>query len=146
MKPRRGFPDNKMTLIHNHLRDKIAVFNAYGGYKCACCGEADPEFLTLDHSDGNGGDHRRSRSTTGNNWGWGGHHLYLLLKQKGFPPGFQVLCMNCNFGKTRNNGVCPHKAPSKPLEEWLAEIIALRGINSQEQLFAESESLERAGL
>jgi hypothetical protein len=29
--------------------------------------------------------------------------------RNGFPPGYQVLCMNCNHGKRMNNGVCPHK-------------------------------------
>jgi hypothetical protein len=34
--------------------------------------------------------------------------------------------LNCNFGKTRNNGICPHKSPSRPLAERLAELEALR--------------------
>ena len=136
MRPKRSFPNKATTMKHDHLRDKILAFQHYGGCKCACCGETDPEFLSLDHIDSDGGAQRRSISPTGKNWGWGGHHLYLLLKRKGFPPGFQVMCMNCNFGRTRNNGICPHKAPSKPLEERLAEINALRGTNSQEKLFS----------
>lgn len=135
MKPRRGFPDNKTQLKYQHLQLKIQAFEAYGGCKCACCGETDPEFLSLDHINLDGGAHRRELSPTGKNWGWGGHHLFRLLRRKGYPPGFQVLCMNCNFGKTRNNGVCPHIAPSKPLGERLAELQALRGTSSLGVLF-----------
>ena len=30
------------------------VFEAYGGYKCNCCGESEPMFLSIDHIDNNG--------------------------------------------------------------------------------------------
>ena len=69
------------------LRD--AAFTAYGGPECACCGETHEEFLTLDHANGNGAEHRREigKST-----------LYLLqwLKKNNYPPGFRVLCPTCN--------------------------------------------------
>jgi hypothetical protein len=26
-----------------------------------------------------------------------------------FPAGFQVLCLNCNHGRFRNGGICPHQ-------------------------------------
>lgn len=85
------------------LRD--LVFEAYGGYKCACCGETEPLFLSIDHiyNDGNemrkDGTHRR-----------GGTAFYRWIKMTNYPPGFQVLCMNCNTGKHRNGGVCPHQS------------------------------------
>jgi hypothetical protein len=135
MKPKRGLPDNKTYLKHDKLQLKIQAFEAYGGCKCACCGVTDPEFLTLDHINLDGGSHRREVSPNGKNWGWGGYQIYRQLRRKGFPPGYQVLCMNCNFGKTRNKGICPHKKPSKPLEVRLAEIEALRGISAQGKLF-----------
>jgi hypothetical protein len=34
------------------------------------------------------------------------------LCKNGFPKGFQTLCMNCNWGKYRNGGQCPHKGKS----------------------------------
>ena len=35
--------------------------------------------------------------------------FYLWLKRNNFPPGYQVLCWNCNCGRSINNGICPHK-------------------------------------
>lgn len=83
------------------LRDE--TFAAYGGACCACCGESQIQFLSLDHINGNGNKHRKE---TGNA---GGHRFYRVLKKQGFPPGYQVLCMNCNCGRHRNGGICPHK-------------------------------------
>ena len=39
---------------------KEQVYEAYGGYKCACCGETEPMFLSIDHIDNNGAEERRS--------------------------------------------------------------------------------------
>lgn len=80
------------------------VFSAYGGYKCACCGETEPLFLTIDHIENNGAEMRRNGTHSR-----GGTHFYQWLRKSGYPNGFQVLCMNCNLGKHRNGGVCPHK-------------------------------------
>ena len=81
------------------------VFGHYGE-KCACCGEAEPLFLTIDHVNNDGAAHRRSmpdgRYSTG-------ERMYRWLRDNGFPYGFQTLCMNCNLGKQRNGGVCPHQ-------------------------------------
>lgn len=87
------------------LKDK--VFVAYGGWKCACCGEKERSFLELDHINGDGGHHRKS--LTGKNVGSNCYIIYRDLEKNGFPPGYQILCANCNVGKQRNGGVCPHK-------------------------------------
>lgn len=89
------------------------VFMAYGGYRCACCGESEPQFLSIDHVNNDGADHRRELGYDGNGKGAGGA-TWRWLKANNFPPGFQVLCMNCNFGKARNGGICPHEATSVP--------------------------------
>ena len=136
IKAKRGFPDNKTLLKYQKLELKIQAFEKYGN-KCACCGETDPEFLSLDHVNSNGGAHRREVSPGRKDWG--GFHLYRLLRQQGYPEGYQVMCMNCNFGRTRNNGVCPHKTPSKPLKERLAELEALRGTSSLGNLFQDED-------
>ncbi len=74
---------------------------AYGGY-CSCCGEKEPKFLDLDHINNNGNKHRKE---IGNN-----QQVILLLKRKGWPKeDYQLLCCNCNQGKYRNGGICPHK-------------------------------------
>ena len=39
----------------------------------------------------------------------GGPGFYRWLVLNNFPEEFQTLCMNCQFGKKHNNGICPHK-------------------------------------
>lgn len=74
------------------------VLDQYGG-QCACCGLAEPLFLTVDHINNDGAAHRRKI---------GPHGIYKWLIQNRFPNGFQLLCFNCNCGRARNGGVCPH--------------------------------------
>jgi len=81
------------------LRDQI--FQKYGGYRCTCCGETESRFLTIDHVNGGGNKHRRAI---------GIGRFYYWLRDNNFPAGFQVLCYNCNLGKSQNGGVCPHHA------------------------------------
>jgi len=92
---------------------------AYGGYKCNCCGETEPLFLTIDHINNDGANHRRAvkKSSPGNGKG-GSTAVYKWLRDNGYPKGFQILCMNCNFGKSRNKGVCPHKEYHNSLCEF----------------------------
>jgi hypothetical protein len=83
---------------------------AYGGYSCACCGETEPKFLSIDHVFNNGAAHRREIAVWAKGNGEGASSRTLKwLKDNGYPAGFQVLCMNCNLGKQRNGGMCPHK-------------------------------------
>ena len=97
--------DNK-SCRNKRARIKESVFVAYGGYKCACCGETEKSFLTIDHINNDGANHRRS--ITGKRHS-AGYHTYIWIVKNGFPKGFQVLCMNCNHGKRMNNGICPHQ-------------------------------------
>ncbi len=84
---------------------------AYGGYRCVCCGEQEPMFLTLDHIK-NGGTRERKEIS-------GATNLFTRLRNKGYPPVMQVLCSNCNHGRYRNGGVCPHKKASMVAEKAL---------------------------
>lgn len=83
---------------------RVEIFDHYG-WTCKCCGECIKEFLSLDHinndgyMDKNPGGSKKS-----------GKELYLLVKKQGFPDRFQTLCMNCNWGKKINNGICPHES------------------------------------
>lgn len=85
---------------------RAEVFEAYGGYKCACCGETEPMFLTIDHIANDGNTHRRELVKK---IGKGGTAFFDWLRRMKFPKGFQVLCRNCNWGKHANHGVCPHR-------------------------------------
>lgn len=91
------------------LKLKTAALEAYGGCRCACCGEEELKFLTLDHMNGDGKAHRAEMKDK--------HHLsgtwfYLALKKENYPKdiGLQVLCFNCNMGRETNGGICPHVA------------------------------------
>lgn len=83
---------------------KDEVYRAYGGYRCACCGETEPMFLSIDHIDNNGAEERRSGLYAATSTSF-----YRWLRKSGFPSGYQVLCMNCQVGKHKNGGICPHQ-------------------------------------
>lgn len=92
--------------FQRQLADEVIAH--YGG-KCACCGETERLFLSIDHINNDGAEHRRSINpkAVSNGKGVG---VYHWLRKNGYPEGFQVLCMNCNCGKARNGGVCPHQS------------------------------------
>ena len=58
---------------------------------CVRCGYANVDALSLDHINDDGQSHRAIAG--------GGYNLYWDLKRRDFPPGLQVLCMNCNWIK-----------------------------------------------
>ena len=83
---------------------KQQVLDAYNN-ACACCGEDTPEFLSIDHINNDGAEHRRQISGTRTA---AGVSVYRWLRQKGFPKdNFQLLCYNCNAAKQFFKG-CPH--------------------------------------
>lgn len=83
---------------------KLEMFEAYGGVRCACCGESrHHSFLALDHINNNGAVERKSLGRHGT-----GVMFYARLKKLGWPSGYQVLCHNCNVAKSIV-GECPHK-------------------------------------
>lgn len=79
------------------VREK--VFAHYGDV-CACCGITEPNFLTIDHINGGGNKHRRQLKK---------NSIYTWLIKNNFPAGFQLLCFNCNLGRAKYKGVCPHE-------------------------------------
>ena len=88
---------------YKELKDE--VYNAYGGYECQCprCDITEPLFLTLDHVENDGSiaikKHGNER----------GRKMWIWIKKNNFPKGmFQVMWWNCNSGRGRNEGLCPH--------------------------------------
>ena len=74
----------------------------YGG-KCQCCGEKEVRFLTIEHLNGGGSDERRRLGSNNQ------RSLLAHIKKQGYPEDkYALLCFNCNLGKARNGGVCPH--------------------------------------
>lgn len=82
-------------------RIKLEVFNAYGGPRCACCGETLLQGLGIDHINGDGAGHRKQTPGTGT-------PFYYWLRRHNYPSGFQVLCATCNVAKGTSDH-CPHK-------------------------------------
>lgn len=76
------------------------VMAAYGG-ACACCGETTDQFLTIDHVNDDGVSDRRAI-------GGGSNRMWFEIRRRGYPDRYRILCWNCNLGRARNGGVCPH--------------------------------------
>ncbi len=78
------------------------VLDHYGRV-CNCCGESCEIMLLIDHVNNDGKEHREETNTKP------GLRFYRWLIKENFPEGFQTLCFNCNWGKFRNGGTCPHQ-------------------------------------
>lgn len=90
-------PYNPSYSKNYYYRMKDIVFSHYGN-KCACCGEEESAFLSIDHINGGGNKHRKSS----------GKNILSFLIKNNFPQGFQLLCYNCNISKGMI-GACPHE-------------------------------------
>ena len=77
------------------------VIRAYGG-ECACCGESEYEFMSVDHINCGGIRHIRSLGLKTQ------QQFYRWLRQNSYPEGFRILCHNCNqsYG---HYAYCPHE-------------------------------------
>ena len=92
---------NSQTL--RRRREQRAKVTAMLGGKCACCGETEPIFLTLDHVQNDG---HRDRMLAR-------HLLLKRVEREGYPKDrYQILCWNCNAAKAM--GGCPHRLASSP--------------------------------
>ncbi len=84
-----------------------------GTFGCACCGQKERDFLTIDHVKGNGNRESKELGIPR-----GGSPLYRWLVRNGYPPGYQVLCINCNMSKAKN-GVCVHRRKKDDIQRDL---------------------------
>jgi len=91
---------------------KLEVIAAYGS-KCDCpggCDIAEPDWLSVDHIEGSGVQHRKQLKVIGLDF-------YRWLKKKGFPKKkFRLLCYNCNLSRG-HKGMCPHERGSHETSE-----------------------------
>ena len=81
-----------------HKQRRVICLERLGG-QCVCCHEKEPSFLAIDHINNDGRKHRKDI---------GRKMIYGWLIKNNFPPGFQLLCHNCNMAKAIL-GACPHK-------------------------------------
>jgi hypothetical protein len=85
---------------------RMEVLIAYGS-KCNCCGETNTTCLDIDHATKEAYK-LASRKGSGRKLSQDGLHRWL--KKHHYPEDlFQILCSNCNQGKRKNYGICPHK-------------------------------------
>lgn len=83
--------------IRYRAKSNAEALAHYGG-ECVCCGESNPLFLTFDHKNNDGGKHRSLFS----------RGMYSYFRMHGYPDDIQLMCFNCNCGRNRNGGICPH--------------------------------------
>lgn len=74
-------------------KSKYTVLSHYsrGMPCCSICNERDLTFLSIDHINGKGVQHRKEIKSSS------GTAFYRWLRKSGFPSGFRTLCMNCQF-------------------------------------------------
>ena len=89
------------------IKFDVLKYYSNGKLECECCGESLYEFLEIDHINGGGCKHRKKIKAAG------GQMMYQWLVTNKYPPGFRVLCSNCNNAYGRY-GYCPHKGSRFP--------------------------------
>jgi len=87
------------------LKEDLLRIYSKGTMICACCMIGIVQFLAIDHIEGGGNAHRKKIS---GGRSAGTDHFYYWLRNENYPPGYQVLCHNCNFAKSAY-GICPHE-------------------------------------
>lgn len=89
-------------------RTKRQAMDRYGEV-CYCCSEAALPFLSLDHVNRDGAEHRRRLAASGMKQTTG-EHFYRYLRRNEWPndPPLRVACHNCNTA-TAGGGACPHQ-------------------------------------
>jgi hypothetical protein len=94
------YMDNRVEIISqtaiaaaNRLRKKKTLVFKHYGPRCKWCGETNPLFLQLDHTNSDGSAHRDTLRGKMLIWTW-------IIKNN-YPKGFQVLCANCHFAKSQ---------------------------------------------
>ena len=91
-------PDREREARKRYARQLRDAIRAAYGPDCQCCGESEDAFLTLDHIEGGGSAHRKELNGK----------VHQHLRREGFPPGYRILCWNCNWAY-RLAGTCPHQ-------------------------------------
>lgn len=90
--------------LQRRVQIKREVLTHYGADlnvpMCIKCGEIRLACLSIDHIHGGGNKERGVHYSSTS--------FYIGLRRKGFPMGYQTLCMNCNFVKRFERGEHNH--------------------------------------
>lgn len=130
----------------NEMRQEMwrQVREGYGN-QCACCGQTEPLFLTIDHVNNDGAQMRRNGTHPAN-----GYLFNVWIIENNFPPMLRLLCANCNFGRQRNGGICPHLTeqpsstiPSGSTSQAIGDGSALHPYPAHAGLLDEDEEIVR---
>ena len=111
--------EERTAAQERYLAFKREILWHYSRGRCVCCGEDRITTLTIDHVHNDGAQERRETKTRG------GLSFYRMLKARGYPPGYQVLCFSCNVSKHLNGGRCEHQdtidfTKGVPSPDWWA--------------------------
>lgn len=90
---RKHYDSNRERLkVSAYLKQQKIKREALKGYhsQCSICGEAEIEFLTLDHVKEDGNEHRKNVK----------NNIYLWAVKQKYPDTLQCLCFNCNIKKS----------------------------------------------
>jgi len=100
----RQYRKNNLEAARRRSRDsrrrlRLQVLQHYSPLlRCHRCDFSDLRALTIDHVEGHGAAHRRTLGRSAQT------AFYTWLRSQGYPSGYQVLCMNCQFIKRVENG------------------------------------------
>ena len=97
----RLYYQNGFNLRKRYMNEalKLEIMSAYGPGgqpKCTHCLISDIDVLTVDHINNDGADERKKLKISG-------AYFYKHLRSRGYPSGYQTLCMNCNLKKEINH-------------------------------------------
>lgn len=106
--------DALVKQYYQRIKDQVFRFYSAGTMSCRCCGIDGLPFLSLDHINGGGSEHRKM--------GLRGYKLYLWIVKNNFPEGFQILCHNCNQAKF-SEGECPHETQRRLKIEQIKKLV-----------------------
>ncbi len=97
------------------------------GYTCACCGEPNPAFLTMEHKNRDGALHRYLIG--------GSMEALREAISKYDPDRFEILCYNCNMAKS-HYAECPHLKEDKSYVPYLKDMLEQRykGVRARRRL------------
>lgn len=94
-------PEARANINQRHDEKRWNIILEHYGAFCHCpkCSERNWMFLTISHLNNDGAKQKKEAN---------GKHLIDFIIEHNFPTDITIECWNCNEGRIRNNGVCPH--------------------------------------